>query len=234
MGAEPALFEALDRLEGSGASLRRRDRTEIAILVAEAWALIADPERALGRAAREHLPASTGLSLPMVAWALSHGLRHAGEDLAELARRMGAPPGTLVTGGRLGALVLAGNVFTACVQPLSVALLSRTPVLVKASRKDDVMPRLFHAALAQVDAELAESIAIVTPDARDESWQSTLLSRADVVSVYGSDQTVAAIRARLPATSTLAIHGHGVGAAYVPRDARRRSRAATCSPAGRT
>ena len=53
---EQVLREALEELADAGRSLRRRERGNIAEALAEAWLRIADPERALGRAAREREP----------------------------------------------------------------------------------------------------------------------------------------------------------------------------------
>ncbi len=90
--AERALRDMLERLEEAGAALRERDPADIAESIARAWGLIANPELAPGRAARSELPASTGLTLPMVAWALSSTFERAGSaELREAARRM-LPP----------------------------------------------------------------------------------------------------------------------------------------------
>jgi acyl-CoA reductase-like NAD-dependent aldehyde dehydrogenase len=217
---EAALRATLDRLEHAGPALRARSIEDVADVVARAWARIADPELAPGRAARNELPGSTGLSLPMVAWALSSALgRVDAEALAEAARRMQPPAGALMAPARLSVLILAGNVFTACIQPWSLALLSRAPLLVKASSRDDVLPRLFHATLAEVDPELADACAVVTFPGGTPELDATLVSRADVVSAYGSDATLSSIRARLSPTTTFVMHGHGLGAAFVSREA---------------
>jgi len=213
--AEQALSEALDDLAVAGEALRRRTPAQIAEALADAWERIADPERALGRAARGRLPASSGLTLPMVAWALSTTLGGARESLAALAREMAPPPGVIATPHRLGALILAGNVFTACVQPLSVALLARSPLLVKASSADDVLPRLFVDALREVDPELAAAVLVVSFPRGTEALEATILHHAAAVSVYGSDSTLAAIRARTDANTTFIAHGHGLGLGWV-------------------
>lgn len=215
--AERALREMLERLEESGAALRARDPEEVADVLARAWALIANPELAPGRAARSELPSSTGLTLPMIAWALASTFERAGEaELCEAARRMRGPDGTLAAPARLSVLVLAGNVFTACVQPWSLALLARAPLLVKASSRDDLLPRLFHAALAEVDPLLADACAVVSFPGGTAELEATLLSRADVVSAYGSDATLTSIRQRLSATTAFIPHGNGLGAGFVP------------------
>lgn len=213
---EAALRAAIDRLEESGHALRERDPASIAEALARAWELIADPELAPGRAARELLPASTDLSLPMVAWAIATTFERAGaRELEEAARCVQPREGTIAAPPRLAVLVLAGNVFTACVQPITFALLSRAPVLVKASSRDDVLPRLFHAALAEADPAIADACAVVSFAGGTPALEATMLSRADVVSAYGSDATLTAIRARIGASTTFVGHGSGLGAGYV-------------------
>ncbi len=214
---ETWLRATLDRLEQAAEPLAKRDPMELAEVVSRAWARIADPELAPGRAARSTLPESTGLTLPMVAWALSATFQRAGEEeLLEAARRMAPPPSTLSAPARLSVLVLAGNVFTACVQPWSLALIARAPLLVKASSRDDVLPRLFHAALTEVDPELADACAVVSFPGGTPELESVLLTRADVVSAYGSDATLGSIRTRLRATTTFVPHGNGVSLCFVP------------------
>jgi acyl-CoA reductase-like NAD-dependent aldehyde dehydrogenase len=212
---EAALRATLDRLEEAGALLRARDPGTIAESLDRAWELIRDPERAPGRAAREHLPASTGLSLPMIAWTLAATFERAGaRELEEAVRRMRERDGLVPVPARLAVLVLAGNVFTACVQPITFALLCRAPVIVKASSRDDVLPRIFHAALAEVDAELADACAIVSFPGGSAALEASIMARADVVSAYGSDATLAAIRARTGPSVSFVAHGHGLGVGY--------------------
>src|SRR5262249_40254695 len=90
--AEQQMRAGIDRGEEAGAARRAGDAIELEIIIAEAWSLIADPELAPGHAARETLPESTGLSLPMVAWALAETLRDIEPQLVNLARRMEPPP----------------------------------------------------------------------------------------------------------------------------------------------
>ena len=115
------IHEAIDAVEAAGAALRARDRGSIVDAVAEAWERIADPERALGRSARERIPESGGLSLPMVGWALSTTLGDVRAELTRMAEALPADPDVRASPAPLGLILLAGNVFTACVQPISAA-----------------------------------------------------------------------------------------------------------------
>ena len=213
--AEGALRDAIVAVEEAGDALRARPRASVVASVAEAWERIADPERAAGRAARETIPASSGLTLPGVAWALSTTLGAARAELERMAEAMAPSRGRVEAPARLGALVLAGNVFTACVAPLCAALLSRVPLVVKASRKDDRLPRLFVDALREVDPELGRACLVVSIPGDATNLVATMLARADVVSAYGSDETLASIRGRLDASKAFVMHGHGLGLGLV-------------------
>ncbi|MEZ4335094.1 MAG: acyl-CoA reductase [Sandaracinaceae bacterium] len=217
--AEGALRDALDELARGGRALRARSRESIAGSLADAWERIADPERALGRAAREQLPESAGLTLPMVAWTLTSTLHDIRAQLGALAAAMGPPAGAREAPPALGTLILAGNVYSACVQPLSVALLSRVPVLVKASSADDVMPRLFAEALEEVDPDLAGACLVVSLPRGTPNLEATILSRAGVVSVYGGDETLKSVRNRLSPNTAFIAHGHGLGLGWVDESA---------------
>lgn len=212
--SEHALKETLERLEASGAALRARADASHVSAVIEAWSRIADPERALGRRARVELPEHTGLSLPMVVWALAATFAELEPQIECAARRMAAPDGAIAAPPRLGALILAGNVFSACVQPITVALLARVPVLVKASSKDDSLPRLFEDALAEVDPELASAYGVVSYPGGSDAHEAAILARASVVSAYGSDHTLSSLRARLAPHATFIGHGHGLGVGW--------------------
>lgn len=219
MIAPDELRAVIDEVEAAGAVLRGLDEATLVERVAEAWGRIADPERALGRRAREELPGSTGLTLPVVAWALGATFEGFEDRIRDAVVQMRPPEGAALAPHRLGALVLAGNVFTACVKPLTFALLARTPLVVKASSKDDALPRLFADALRDVDPELAAACRVVTFPGGSQGLEATLFARPSVVSAYGSDATLESIRARLPAHATFLGHGHGLGVAYVAADA---------------
>jgi Acyl-CoA reductase (LuxC) len=66
---------------------------------------------------------------------------------------------------------------------------------------------------------LGSAFAAVTFAADQGDALAALLSYADAVSVFGSDTTVASLRAQLRADVAFQGHGHGLGVAFVGRDA---------------
>jgi hypothetical protein len=186
--------------------------------LAKAFALLADPQHLLGQRARTEIPASAGLSAPMVAWALEHALGVlTGAGLLAFERGIAKPHPTAerVRPGQLLVLVLAGNVFTASARGAALPLLLGWPVLAKASSRDDAFPRLLEGALRESDAELAQAFRVVTFPGEEEARNAVLFEQADAVSAYGSDRTLNAIRAQLGATVSFIPHGHGLGAAFI-------------------
>ena len=89
---------------------------------------------------------------------------------------------------------------------------------------------LLTAALREVSPALVDTVQVVSvPGTSRELYE--LCNHADVVSVYGSDETVAAVRRQLGRTTRLLPHGHGVSLAWVP--ARALSSAARARAAAR-
>jgi hypothetical protein len=201
-----------------GEALWRADFPGRARWLGQAFAMLGSPRSKLGQRARAEIPKSSGLSEPMVSWALETSLAGLTEaHLLELARSVHPPhPGArLVRPGHLCALILAGNVFTAAARGAALPLLFGWPVLAKASSDDDVFARLLKDALDESAPELADAFAVVT-FAGDEAHHTTaLLEQADAVVAFGSDRTLNEIRANLGATVSFVPHGHGLGAAFV-------------------
>jgi hypothetical protein len=162
------------------------------------------------------LTEATGLSAPMVRWALrTTAESFTVETLASLRARAGidaaegwAPHNRM----RLATIVLAGNVLTACLRPMVLALLFEVPVLVRTSSREAVLAEAFARALpAPYDAACA---VVSFPKDDDARWDA-FLRHADATHVYGSDETLRAIRTRLPIAARFVGHGHGLGVAAV-------------------
>lgn len=201
------------RLVRAGPALRARGARRTAEAVATACGALLEPRGALGRAFRQELRTNTGLSAASIAWGLETTLRTWRVDQA-LALRAAAPsePGAPPA---LAAIVLAGNVFTAGLRAIAWPLMAGVPVIAKASSTDDVLPRYLEKALHDADADVGAALRVATFARGEAALEAALLGHADIVSVHGDDDTVAALRARAPAHARFLAHGHGVGVAYV-------------------
>ncbi|MCB9601631.1 MAG: hypothetical protein H6724_12205 [Sandaracinus sp.] len=166
------------------------------------------------------LASGTGLSAPMVRWALRTTAESFTVDtLSRLRERAGLGGATwpeTTNRMRLATVVLAGNVFTACLRPLVLSLLYEVPVLARTSSREASLAEAFVRSLPPpYDAACA-----ITSFARDDdaSWEA-FFRHADATHVYGSDETLEAIRARTPIGTRFVGHGHGLGVAIVRADA---------------
>ena len=165
------------------------------------------------------LSEATGLSAPMVRWATRTTLDTISEEtlleLAAQASKRSSPSSKPIA---MLSLVLAGNVFTAAVRGILVPLLLGVPVLAKASSKDSLFPAMLLDAIRDSDPRLGASLDLVTFTGGDAALEAAFVERADAVSAYGSDETIAAMALRLGAKPLIA-HGHGVSVAYCDAEA---------------
>jgi acyl-CoA reductase-like NAD-dependent aldehyde dehydrogenase len=163
---------------------------------------------------RDALSSTTGLSIPMLEWAVRTTLdTMTGDAMRGLAQS--AQKGTDRAPDPIAMLsvVLAGNVFTASVRGILVPLLFGIPVLVKASSSETLFPAMLCDALRSADSRLGAAMSVVVFPGGDVEREVALIDSAEAVSVYGGDATVEAMAARLGNTPLIA-HGHGVSVAY--------------------
>lgn len=197
-------------------TLRGLGAPRVAKAIAGAAAVLLDTGTAFGRELREGLVQSTGLSEPMIQWGLSTALGSADfKSLVSVAAQVKERGRYCPVPARLGVVVLAGNVFIAALRALATPLLNGVPVVAKASEADDVFPRFFKAALDHVDSVLGACCEVVTFSGGRAELLDALVGPAEVVAVYGSNQTVASVKSRLPGHVRFVAHGHGLGAIYV-------------------
>ncbi len=173
---------------------------------------------------RSRLADSAGLSEAMVEW----GLRTTTETLSveclqALRESAGLDGWSTDNQAALCAVVLSGNVFTACVRALVIPLALGVPVVAKASGRDDA---LAHALWQRLPEPFQHACKVVTFGRDDDDATRALLEHADVVHVYGSDASLQSVRGLTSASTLFVPHGHGVGVAVLrhdPDDAQLRS-----------
>jgi hypothetical protein len=190
--------------------------------LAQAFQQLSRPHGELARDACHVLAQSSGLSKPMVAWALESALAPLTFEALHALEQSPRPPhprAVRTAPGQLCVVVLAGNVVIGAARAVGWPLLFGWPVLAKASSGDDTLARLLEAALAEGDPELAAAYRSVTYASDHDTLNAALFEQADAVSVYGGDDTVNTIRAQLGATVSFMAHGNGLGVAYVGREA---------------
>ncbi|UJR84213.1 acyl-CoA reductase [Sandaracinus amylolyticus] len=216
-----SIDRVIARVHEAGEVLRAASHDRVIRAIAGAAARLGDPDSRVGSEARASIPMRSGLSEQNVEHALSTSLEPLREDRLRTALTAfeRAHHGRTTAPVRLAGMVLASNVFSAALRPLAWSLLLRVPAVVKPSSGDEGLAELFAVALAESDAELADAIALLRFARSDAAMLSAMASRCDVVHAWGSDRSVAEIRASLSATTSFVAHGHGLGAVFVPRSA---------------
>jgi hypothetical protein len=217
----PHVIDAISGLQASSTALAQLPATDIIDALAVTAKAFADPHSTWGRRARDVLPASTGLSPTMVDWALSTTMRASDAQALMTLRQSLLPtmPQMKAVPASLGVVILAGNIFSASWRALAEPLLQHCPTLAKASSRDGAFPKLIQEALTQISPTLAQGLAVVDYKGGSSDIEAAVFDAAEVVSVYGSDETITNVRQRLPAKARLIAHGHGLGAVFVPNTA---------------
>ncbi|MBN4054215.1 hypothetical protein JYT87_00735 [Nitrospira defluvii] len=125
---------------------------------------------------------------------------------------------TRAFGPRLIAQILPGNVTGLSVTSLICGLLAKSANIAKVSREEVLFPVLFARTLHDIWPEMAGSIGISAWDNEAETLTETLLQKADLAVVYGSDETIATIREKIPATTSAVFYGHRLSLGMVARE----------------
>lgn len=228
----------VDRLRAAGGPLARRPSREIVAALGRVGVRFLDPEDPVRAEALRLLPDRSGLSPEMCAavldgmaadWTEERLLGLVRAELGDERVLDGFVPsrggdatggsGALAVGPKLCVQIVAGGVPGVGVSALLRSLLLKGPTLLKPGRGDVVLPELFARALGESDPELAEALAVVYWPGGRRELEDAALARADVVVVYGSDDTVADVRARVPATARFVGYHHRVSVGVVGREA---------------
>ena len=222
-------------LRDEAPALRERRADEIAAVLGRVGSRFLDPGDPLRNEALERLPSAAGLS-PEMARAVLDGMAAdwTGARLAALLEaELGEPSAlegfvvqrerasrrAMAIAPRLCVQIVAGSVPGVGVSALLRSLLVKAPTLLKPGRGDAVLPVLFARALAEADAGLTAALAVVYWPGGSTSLEDAALARADLVTAYGSDRTVSALRARTPVTARFVAYHHRVSVGVVGREA---------------
>lgn len=170
-------------------------RARLEELLAAARSL-AEPTRPQSQRLRLRLQETTGLSRENIDLALERCLERELDEASyvRLISRVPQAPRALA--------LLSANVFVAPLRAICLARAASARVLVRASRRDPALAE----ALAELLPDAFELVPELRPQAGDHFW------------AYGSDDTLASVRAGLPPGVTF--HGHGSGLGVVVVDYR--------------
>lgn len=125
---------------------------------------------------------------------------------------------TKAFGPRLISHILPGNIPGASVMSLVSGLLAKSAGLAKVSAEEFLLPVLFAESLYQIDPELGRNLAVMTWDNGADDLTRAAIEKADLVIVYGSDETLETVRAKIPPATRAVYHGHKISLGVIARE----------------
>jgi hypothetical protein len=126
---------------------------------------------------------------------------------------------SLARGPELMAHIAAGNLPNPTIMSIVLGLLTRAAQFVKCARGTSLLPRLFAHSIYEVEPKLASCLEIAEWPGGSQSLEQTLFAEADCVTATGSDETLDAVRRRLPLRTQFLGYGHRVSFGYVSAEA---------------
>jgi hypothetical protein len=114
--------------------------------------------------------------------------------------------------------IAAGNIPNPALMSLTLGLLTRSAQFVKCASGASFLPRLFAHSIYEADPKLGACLEIAKWRGGNLELEKVLFAEADCLTATGSDETLAAIRAQLPAKVRFMGYGHRVSFGLVTRE----------------
>lgn len=111
--------------------------------------------------------------------------------------------------------VAAGNIPNPTLLSIVLGLLTRSAQFVKCATGTSFLPRLFAHSIYDADRKLGACLELAEWRGGAELLEQVLFAEADCVTATGSDETLAAIRAKLPSKVRFLGYGHRVSFGFV-------------------
>ena len=114
--------------------------------------------------------------------------------------------------------IAAGNLPNPALMSLTLGLLTRSAQFMKCASSAALLPRLFAHSIYDLDPKLGACLELAAWRGGHMALETALFAEADCVTATGSDETLLAIRARLPAKTRFLGYGQRVSFGYVSRE----------------
>ena len=111
--------------------------------------------------------------------------------------------------------IAAGNLPTPTLSSMVLGLLARSAQFVKCARGATLLPRLFAHSLYELEPKLGACLELAEWRGGNADLEGVLFGEANCVTATGTDETLAAIRQRVPAKARFLGYGHRVSFAYI-------------------
>jgi len=206
--------------------LPRRTNEIVKILcdVGDEWLRSESPFRQLALAQG---PAETGFSRPVLERGLDDFFRRftpgnfatlLEQELGYAGRLDHITEGTLANGSRLLVHVAAGNLPNPALMSLTLGLLTRSAQFMKCASGGAFIPRLFAHSIYEHDRKLGTCLELAEWRGGNAALETALFTEADTLTATGSDETLTAIRTRLPEQVRFLGYGQRVSFGLVTRE----------------
>jgi hypothetical protein len=144
---------------------------------------------------------------------LGHSQRVEDFVAADSERRAGRA--AVVTAPELLAHFCAGNLPNPSIVSMALGLLLRSAQFVKAASGQSFLLRLFAHSLYELEPKLGACLEIAEWEGGNLDLERIIFEEADCVTANGSDETIAAIRRRLPVKTRFVGYGHKLSFSYI-------------------
>lgn len=216
--------------------LAGRTTDDIIKLLCEVAAGWLSPEDKFRKLALDLGPAETGFSKPILERGLDgffkqftpQGFQSLLEQELGHARRLdhfassGTTGGTshpaMARGPEFLVHIAAGNLPNPALMSITLGLLTRSAQLVKCASGASFLPRLFAHSIYELDRKLGSCLEIAAWRGGNLALENALFAEADCLTATGSDETLAAIRSRLPTKVRFLGYGQRVSFGFVTRE----------------
>jgi len=186
--------------------------------------------------ALEQGPAQTGFSRPVLQAGLDQFFRRLNGDelLALLQQDLGDPHRldafvssapelktnrrSYARGPELTAHITAGTLPSSTLQLMVLSLLAKSAQFVKCGRGGAFIPRLFAHSLYDAAPKLGACLELADWKGGNDALEAALFHEADVITASGNDETLAAIRRRIPTRARFLAHGHKLSFLYLTKE----------------
>ena len=125
---------------------------------------------------------------------------------------------SIATGPEMLVHIAAGNIPNPTLMSIVLGLLTRSAQFVKCASDTSLIPRLFAHSIYESDPKLAACLEIAEWPGSATALNDAVFAESDCVTATGSDETLAAIRSRLPQRVRFLGYGHRVSFGYVAAD----------------
>ena len=125
---------------------------------------------------------------------------------------------SMARGPELLVHITAGNIPSPAFLSMVLGVLVRSAQFVKCARGTSLLPRLFAHSLYEAEPKIAACLEIAEWPGGDLALEEPLFGEANCVTATGSEETLAAIRQRLPRSVRFLAYGHRLSFGYIAQE----------------